>query len=98
MRVVGELRLREFTAMYSDAKSRIETWLSEAKEANWVAPQDIKRSYNSASFLADRVVIFNIKGNKYRLETKVSYKLGEVEVVWVGTHKDYMKRNRQLRR
>jgi len=49
--------------------------------------------YISASFLAERIVIFNVKGNRYRLEVQVAYNSGLVIVRWAGTHAEYMKRN-----
>lgn len=98
MRVVGQRILRKSIERYAELKPRISAWLCEAKEANWNTPQDIKNRYSSVSFLKDQVVVFNIKGNKYRLETKVSYKLGEVRILWIGTHKEYNKRNKLLKR
>lgn len=50
---------------------------------------DIKNKYPAASFLADNTVIFNIKGNRYRLVVKVSYKVGVVKVEKIGTHAEY---------
>ena len=58
----------------------------------WSTPQDVKESYASASFLADRIVIFNVKGNRYRLGVQVAYNTGVVVVRWAGTHADYTKR------
>jgi mRNA interferase HigB len=98
MRVVGERLLLECIGKHAETKFQIQTWLSEVKGADWNTPQDIKSRYPAASFLRNRVVIFNMKGNKYRLETKVSFKNGEVRVVWIGPHKEYKKRNKLLKR
>ena len=49
-------------------------WYNEASASKWKIPQDIKDRYSSASFLSDNLVIFNIKGNKYRLVVKIAYK------------------------
>jgi mRNA-degrading endonuclease HigB of HigAB toxin-antitoxin module len=59
---------------------------------NWKTPHDIKRRYRSADFLADNRVIFDIKGNSYRLVVKVRYQNGLVVVEWVGTHAEYDKK------
>ncbi len=92
MRLVGRDKLDEFIKTHADARAWIENWIADVESAQWHTPQDIKDSYASASFLADRIVIFNVKGNRYRLETQVAYNAGVVIVKWAGTHADYTKR------
>jgi mRNA interferase HigB len=72
-------------------------WFREAKVAEWATPSDIKRNYASASFLAERIVIFNIGGNKYRLEVQVLFEQQVVYVRFVGTHQEYDERNQRGR-
>ena len=67
----------------------MDAWVSEVEEAEWETPNDIKRRYAHASFLANNRVIFNLKGNKYRLDTKISFKNQVVLVVRIGTHEEY---------
>jgi len=64
-------------------------WEAEVTGASWRTPSDIKSQYASASFLADNTVIFNVKGNKYRMATTVAYNTQLVVVRWVGTHAEY---------
>jgi len=92
MLLVGRDRLDEFTKAHADARAWIENWIANVEAARWRSPQDIKNSYSSASFLANRVVIFNVKGNRYRLETQVAFNTGVVVVRWAGTHAEYTKR------
>lgn len=92
MLLVGRDRLDEFTKAHADARAWIENWIADVETARWRSTQDIKGSYSSASFLPDRVVIFNVKGNRYRLEVQVAYKTGIVVVRWAGTHAEYTKR------
>jgi mRNA interferase HigB len=92
MLLVGRDRLDEFTKAHADAGAWIENWMAVVEAARWRSPQDIKNCYSSASFLANRVVIFNVKGNRYRLETQVAYNTGVVVVRWAGTHAEYTKR------
>ena len=92
MLLVGRDRLDEFTKAHADACAWIENWMAVIEAARWRSPQDIKNSYASASFLANRVVIFNVKGNRYRLETQVAFNTGVVVVRWAGTHAEYTKR------
>jgi mRNA interferase HigB len=93
MKVVGRGVLNAFCSRHTDALSWIEHWLSEAEDATWKSPQDIKLRYSSASFLSGNRVIFNVKGNLYRLEVTVAYKTSTVVVTWAGSHADYDKRN-----
>lgn len=92
MRLVGRDKLDEFSGVHADARPWIANWIADTEAAQWRTPRDIKSSYASASFLADNVVIFNIKGNNYRLEVQVAYKTGVVVVRWAGTHAEYTKR------
>lgn len=92
MRLVGRSTLDEFVSAHADARAWIENWIADTEAARWRTPQDIKNSYASASFLAERIVIFNVKGNRYRLEVQVAYNTGVVVVRWAGTHADYTRR------
>lgn len=93
MRIVGRDKLDAFGRAHADARSWLGNWLAHTKAAQWGTPQDIKSAYASASFLADNVVIFNVKGNAYRLEIVVAYQTGIVVVRWIGTHAEYSKRS-----
>lgn len=92
MRLVGREKLDEFTKAHADTRAWIENWIADAESARWRTPQDIKASYASASFLANRIVIFNVKGNRYRLEVQVAYNTGVVVVKLAETHAEYTKR------
>lgn len=92
MRIVGRDKLDEFAGAHADAHPWIENWVSDTEAARWRTSQDIKDRYASASFLSDNVVIFNVKGNRYRLDVQVAYNTGVVVVRWIGTHADYTKR------
>jgi mRNA interferase HigB len=91
MTVVGLEKLIDFSRSHTDASQQISAWLLEAEEAQWETPLDIKARFPSASFLADNRVIFNIKGKKYRLDAKVSYKTKIVLIKRIGTHAEYSK-------
>jgi mRNA interferase HigB len=95
MKIAGRNLLVGFCAKYTDARPWIENWISDAEAAKWAKPQDIKERYASASFLAGNTVIFNVKGNEYRLEVTCAYLVGVVVVKWVGTHANYDERNRK---
>lgn len=92
MKVLGRNLLTEFSARHAHAKAALDAWFDEAERAHWKTPQDIKNRHRSADFLSDNRVIFNIKGNHYRLVVKVRYQHGIALVEWVGTHAEYDKK------
>jgi mRNA interferase HigB len=91
MRLVGIPRLKKFVTSHADARPAVAAWIAEAEDAEWQSPADIKARYPSASILSGNRVIFNIKGNKYRIEVKVNYETQVVLAVQIGTHAEYMK-------
>jgi len=95
MNIAGRSLLEEFCAKHTDARPWVENWLSDTEAATWMKPQDIKHRYSSVSFLPNNAVIFNVKGNDYRLEVTCAYQSHVVVVKWVGTHAEYDERNRK---
>ena len=95
MKILDRERLERFCRKHTDARAWIENWLADVESAVCAAPQDIRRRYASASFLPEGVVIFNVKGNAYRLEVTVAYRTGVVAIDWIGTHREYDERNKR---
>lgn len=93
MRVVSVRTLRDFWARNPGAEQSLRAWHDEASAATWQTPQDIKDRYRSASFVGNNRVVFNIKGNDYRLIVSVAYAYQAIFVKFVGTHAEYDKVN-----
>lgn len=91
MKLIGKDALYKFKSQYIEVKLQINSWEAEVCAAQWNTPLDIKRRYATASFLKNNHVVFNIKGNKYRLLVKVDYANKIVLIMKAGTHKEYMK-------
>lgn len=91
MKVVSRKTLREFYEKYRDSESSLEAWFQEVSKAEWQTPDDIKKRYASASIVGGNRVVFNIKGNTYRLVVSVSYTYSAVYIKFVGSHEDYDK-------
>lgn len=89
MKVIAVSTLREFWDKHPDAEQPIKSWFDETSKASWNQPADIKALYGSASILRNRRVVFNIKGNDYRLVAAIAYKLGIVYIKFIGTHAEY---------
>ena len=71
------------------ARSQYEAWLDIVGRAQWRAPEDVKASYPKASILKARRVVFNIKGNDYRLVAALQYRAGALAIRFFGTHAEY---------
>jgi len=89
MRVIARKTLRDFYEQHADSKTALEAWFHEAVAASWHGPQEIKNRYPSADILPGNRVVFNIKGNSYRLIGKIHYNTDIVFICFIGTHADY---------
>ncbi|MCP3966578.1 MAG: type II toxin-antitoxin system HigB family toxin [Lentisphaerae bacterium] len=86
-------RLEKYVKNHSSVRKAVEGWISDVEISNWKTPHDIRKRYSSASFLPKNNVVFNLKGNNYRLIVVVAYAMGVVTVKWIGTHAEYDKLN-----
>ena len=91
MRVIAKKTLRDFWSRYPDSEQQLKAWFQEADKAVWKSPGQIKRSYISASILPGNRVVFNIKGNHYRLIVKINYDYQIAWIRFIGTHAQYDK-------
>jgi len=89
MKIIAVKALREFWERFPDAEQPLKAWVDEARKAQWTQPADTKRHYRSASILKNRRIVFNIKGNAYRLVASVAYRFGAVYIKFIGTHEQY---------
>jgi mRNA interferase HigB len=89
MRVIALKNIRDFCVQHPQAAPALNAWAAEARNASWKTPQDIKRRYSSASFLGHNRVVFNIKGNEYRLIVAIAYRFEAVYIKFIGTHAQY---------
>lgn len=91
MRIVAISTLKSFWTKHPDAQTPLKAWYALASRAQWRSPSDIKAAYRNASFTANNRVVFNIKGNDYRLVVLVRYDKGLMFLKFVGTHAQYDK-------
>ena len=89
MRVISRKTLKDFWEKHADAEQPLKAWFHEAKAAHWKSFTDIKARYGSADALPGNRVVFNIKGNTYRLIVHIHYRTGIVFVRFIGTHAEY---------
>ncbi len=93
LRVIAKKILRDFWEMHADCEQQLKSWFQEASKAEWKNPNEIKLDYPSASILNDNRVVFNIKGNNYRLIVKLNYDYQMIWIRFIGTHAEYDKIN-----
>ena len=93
LRVVAKKILRDFWEIHGDCEQQLKSWFQEASTAEWKNPNQIKLDYPSASILNDNRIVFNIKGNNYRLIVKVTYEYQMIWIRFIGTHAEYDKIN-----
>ena len=91
MRIISRKTLKDFWEQHPDSRQALQAWYADAKQANWKSPADIKNYYRNASFLSNNRIVFNIKGNNYRLVVAINYTIGIVYIRFVGTHQEYDK-------
>lgn len=84
--------LEDLKQAHADARGALDAWRSDVERAQWKSSHDVKDRFSTSSFLADNRIIFNIKGNSYRLVVKVRFSNGIVLIEWGGTHAEYDKK------
>lgn len=95
MRIIARRTLREFVdglAGHKDqpaVKAALEAWFDEVGRARWTSAADVKRLYATASIVSAERVVFNIKGNAYRLVVAVDFEKAIVWIKWIGSHEAY---------
>lgn len=93
MRVIAKKILREFWEKHNDCEQQLKAWFQETSKAEWANPNEIKAEYPSASIIGSDRVVFNIKGNTYRLIVKINFDYQMVWIRFIGTHAEYDKIN-----
>ena len=89
MRVISRKALKEFWGLHPDSEEHLKAWHEIVKAAEWKTSQDVKDQYRNASVLKDGRVVFNIRGNNYRLVVWINYEFFTVYIRFIGTHAEY---------
>jgi mRNA interferase HigB len=95
MRIIARATLRTFVQSLSGhrdqpaVKAALDAWFDEVRKAHWRNAAEVKRSYATASIVSAEHLVFNVKGNAYRLVVAVDFEKGIVWIKWLGTHRDY---------
>lgn len=95
MRIIARRTLRAFVESRAGRRDQpalraaLDDWFAEVSQARWRSTADVKRLYATASVVTAERIVFNIKGNDYRLVVSVDFEKGIVWIKWIGTHEEY---------
>ncbi len=90
-RVLAKKILKEFWELYPDSEEQLKSWFQETSKGYWPSPNFVKDEFPNSRLISSNRIIFNIKGNQYRLIVRVNYKYQMVYVRFIGTHEEYDK-------
>jgi mRNA interferase HigB len=90
-RIFAKSTLREFWEKFPDSEQYLKTWYDTAMSSNWKSPTDVKKTYANASILKESRIVFNIKGNSYRLVAKFNFEKQWIFIRFIGSHIEYDK-------
>lgn len=90
-RVFAKSTLRKYWEKNPDSEQHLKTWYDTVLISNWKSPNDVKKTYANASILKNSRVVFNIKGNAYRLVVKFNFEKQWIFIKFIGTHDEYDK-------
>lgn len=93
MRIISRRTLREFWNKHADCQEQLKAWYRECEKASWKNSNELKVEFPSASILKGQKVVFNIKGNTYRLIVRINFEFQIVWILFIGTHAEYDKIN-----
>lgn len=91
MRVIAKRTLRDFCEKHADCEEQLKSWYRETEKSKWKNINDLKNEYPSASILKENRIVYNIKGNNYRLIVKFNFEYGIFWIRFIGTHAEYDK-------
>ena len=88
-RIFSKSTLREYWELQPDSEQYLKTWYDTVLSSEWKTPADVKRTYANASVLKNSRMVFNIKGNSYRLVAKFNFEKQWIFIRFIGTHSEY---------
>ncbi len=91
MNIIAKGTILFYIGKYPSAKTALLVWYSEFSKQLFKNFNELKKLYGNASIVANNRVIFNIKGNDYRLIVSINFRMAAAYVIWFGTHKEYDK-------
>ncbi len=91
VRIIAISTLRAYWILNPKSKAALAAWVMEVKSEKWENSHELKEKFRHASIITNKRVVFNIKGNTFRLIVDIEYRLKIIFIVWIGTHEEYDK-------
>lgn len=91
MRIVSKKKIVDYYTSHANSKTALEDWYKKLSKVNLDNLNELKRDFSSADYVGNNRVVFNIKGNDYRLVAIIIYISKKVYVRWIGTRAEYDK-------
>jgi mRNA interferase HigB len=89
VRIISRSTLQVFWHKYPECEQPLKSWFAEIKKSNWENLNQLKKTYPNASILKNNRIVFNIKGNNYRLIVKINFEHQLCWIRFIGTHREY---------
>ncbi|WP_342087841.1 type II toxin-antitoxin system HigB family toxin [Dyadobacter sp. OTU695] len=89
MNVISFKKLKDFYELHPDSKAYLTSWFKKVRKTEWRDFNAVKADFRTADLIADNRIIFNIKGNHYRMITRISFEHKRIMIKWLGTHSEY---------
>ncbi len=89
MHILARRTLREYWESHPDVEQSLLAWYRIVQREVWESPSEVKARFPKASIVGDNRVVFNIRGNEYRLVVHINYTYRKVYIRFVGTHEEY---------
>jgi len=90
-RIFAKSTLKNYWEKHPDSEQYLKTWYDTAMNTEWRTPSDVKQTFANASILKNSRIVFNIKGNSYRLVSKFNFEKQWIFIRFIGTHAEYNK-------
>jgi len=90
-RLFAKSTLKNYWEKHPDSEQYLKTWYDTAMNTEWRTPSDVKQTFANASILKNSRIVFNIKGNSYRLVSKFNFEKQWIFIRFIGTHAEYNK-------
>ena len=90
MHIISKKKIVEYYAIHADAQTALEDWYHKVKDAEWDNFAQVRETFNSADYVGNKRIVFNIRGNDYRLVALVLFTIKRLYIRFVGTHQEYL--------
>jgi len=91
VRIISKRKLIECWEKHPECKRPLTNWYNVSKKVSWENINQVKDTFPYVSILSNSRIVFNIKGNDFRLIIEARFKMELLYICWVGTHAEYNK-------